>query len=57
MHRQGGFASLAHNFASSDSLVHEKRDSLSKHEELHGERYDIPLCLSSHTFSHDIALV
>lgn len=33
---QSGFASLAHSFASSDSLLNEKRDSLTRHEELAG---------------------
>ncbi|KAG1666478.1 hypothetical protein FOA52_004860 [Chlamydomonas sp. UWO 241] len=32
---QGGFSSLAHGFASSDNLLNEKRNSLSKHEVLH----------------------
>mmetsp|Transcript_34672 Transcript_34672/g.87742 ORF Transcript_34672/g.87742 Transcript_34672/m.87742 type:complete len:1232 (-) Transcript_34672:139-3834(-) len=32
---QGGFTSLAHSFTTADSLLNEKRDSLTKHEELY----------------------
>eukprot|EP00798_Chlamydomonas_sp_ICE-L_P025620 gene25620-11274_t len=32
---QGGFSSLAHSFTSADSMINEKRDSLTKHEELY----------------------
>lgn len=33
---QEGFSSLAHSFTSADSMLHEKRDSLTKHEDLYG---------------------
>jgi hypothetical protein len=34
---QSGFSGLAHSFASADSLLNEKRDSLTRHEELYGK--------------------
>lgn len=34
---QDAFSSMAHSFATADALLNEKRDSLTKHEELYGE--------------------
>lgn len=38
---QEGFSSLAHSFTSADSMLHEKRDSLTKHEDLYGMLFDV----------------